>query len=85
MGDPVGACAYVKDVLKPDGTCMVVEPFANLQVESMDLQGYSTFDRITKAFDAYQQSNSSLTIGLSASYFGPRLWIYRTPSTTSSV
>jgi len=29
MGDPVGACAHVKDVLKPDGTCMIVEPFAN--------------------------------------------------------
>jgi 2-polyprenyl-3-methyl-5-hydroxy-6-metoxy-1,4-benzoquinol methylase len=29
MGDPVGACAHVKNVLKPDGTCMIVEPFAN--------------------------------------------------------
>jgi len=29
MGDPVGACAHVKSVLKPDGTCMIVEPFAN--------------------------------------------------------
>lgn len=29
MGDPVGACAHVKDVLKPDGTCMIVEPFAH--------------------------------------------------------
>lgn len=29
MGDPVGACAHVKKVLKPDGTCMIVEPFAN--------------------------------------------------------
>ena len=29
MGDPVGACAHVKDALKPDGTCMIVEPFAN--------------------------------------------------------
>ncbi|KAA5823518.1 class I SAM-dependent methyltransferase [Algibacter amylolyticus] len=29
MGDPVGACNYVKKALKPDGTLMVVEPFAN--------------------------------------------------------
>lgn len=28
MGDPVGACAHIKGVLKPDGTCMIVEPFA---------------------------------------------------------
>lgn len=29
MGDPVGACAHVLKALKPDGTCMIVEPFAN--------------------------------------------------------
>ncbi len=29
MGDPVGACAHVKSALKPDGSCMIVEPFAN--------------------------------------------------------
>ena len=29
MGDPVGACAHVVESLKPDGTCMIVEPFAN--------------------------------------------------------
>jgi ubiquinone/menaquinone biosynthesis C-methylase UbiE len=29
MGDPVGACAHVKSALKSDGTCMIVEPFAN--------------------------------------------------------
>jgi len=33
MGDPVGACAHVKDALKPDGTCMIVEPFANGSLE----------------------------------------------------
>ncbi len=33
MGDPVGACAHVKDVLKPDGTCMIVEPFAKDTLE----------------------------------------------------
>ena len=29
MGDPVGACSHVLDALKPDGTCLMVEPFAN--------------------------------------------------------
>ena len=33
MGDPIGACAHVKDALKPDGTCMVVEPFAKDTLE----------------------------------------------------
>lgn len=28
MGDPVGACAHTKAALKPNGTCMIVEPFA---------------------------------------------------------
>ncbi len=28
MGDPSGACAHVKDILKTDGTCMIVEPYA---------------------------------------------------------
>jgi Methyltransferase domain/Rv2258c-like winged HTH domain len=29
MGDPVGAAAHVRSALKPQGTWMVVEPFAN--------------------------------------------------------
>jgi 2-polyprenyl-3-methyl-5-hydroxy-6-metoxy-1,4-benzoquinol methylase len=29
MGDPAGAAAHVHDALKPDGTWMIVEPFAN--------------------------------------------------------
>ena len=29
MGDPVGAAAHVRQSLKPDGTWMIVEPFAN--------------------------------------------------------
>jgi len=29
MGDPVGAIAYTKQALKPNGSCMIVEPFAN--------------------------------------------------------
>jgi len=29
MGDPVGAATHVREALKPDGTWMIVEPFAN--------------------------------------------------------
>ncbi len=29
MGDPVGAAKHVRESLKPDGTWMIVEPFAN--------------------------------------------------------
>jgi len=33
MGDPVGAAAHVHETLDPDGTWMIVEPFANDRVE----------------------------------------------------
>ncbi len=33
MGDPVGAAAHVRESLAPDGTWMIVEPFANDRVQ----------------------------------------------------
>jgi SAM-dependent methyltransferase len=33
MGDPVGALKHVRRTLAPDGTCMLVEPFANDRLE----------------------------------------------------
>jgi hypothetical protein len=33
MGDPVGAAAHVRESLAPDGTWMIVEPFAGDRVE----------------------------------------------------
>jgi hypothetical protein len=33
MGDPVGALAHTRAALAPDGTCMLVEPFANDRLE----------------------------------------------------
>ncbi len=33
MGDPVGASAHIHEALSPDGTWMIVEPFANDSVE----------------------------------------------------
>ena len=33
MGDPVGAAAHVREALAPDGTWLLVEPFANDRIE----------------------------------------------------
>ena len=33
MGDPAGAAAHVKQMLKPDGTWMIVEPMAGDKME----------------------------------------------------
>jgi SAM-dependent methyltransferase len=33
MGDPVGAAAHVRKTLKPDGTWLIVEPFAHDELE----------------------------------------------------
>ena len=33
MGDPVGACQHVVKALKPDGTCLIVEPYAHDTLE----------------------------------------------------
>src|SRR5215213_5119048 len=33
MGDPIGAMKFAKQSLKPDGTCMIIEPMANDKVE----------------------------------------------------
>jgi SAM-dependent methyltransferase len=33
MGDPLGAMKFAKQSLKPDGTCMIIEPMANDKTE----------------------------------------------------
>lgn len=33
LGDPVGAASHIRESLKPDGTWMIVEPFANDRLE----------------------------------------------------
>jgi hypothetical protein len=33
MGDPAGAAKHVRQSLKPDGTWMIVEPYANEKLE----------------------------------------------------
>jgi len=39
MGDPVGAASHVFRSLKPDGTWMIVEPFANDRLEDLPPNG----------------------------------------------
>ena len=34
MGDPVGAARHARAALKPDGHCMIVEPFAGDEVSA---------------------------------------------------
>lgn len=33
MGDPLGALKFAKQSLKPNGSCMIVEPMANDKIE----------------------------------------------------
>lgn len=33
MGDPIGALAHVREGMNPDGSCLMVEPFANDRLE----------------------------------------------------
>ena len=48
MGDPIGACAHVREQLFPDGTLMIIEPFAgddladNLTPVGAAYYGFST-------------------------------------------
>ncbi|HUK50400.1 MAG TPA: methyltransferase domain-containing protein [Terriglobales bacterium] len=42
MGDPVGAATHVRESLKPDGTWMIVEPFANEEM----IQNFNPVGRI---------------------------------------
>jgi SAM-dependent methyltransferase len=50
LGDPVGAVRHAADTLAPDGTLMLVEPFANDRVE----------DNLTKVGELYYAASSML-------------------------
>ena len=43
MGDPVGAARHVRESLNPDGTWMIVEPFANDRLEGQPDAGGRLF------------------------------------------
>ncbi|MBL4661830.1 MAG: class I SAM-dependent methyltransferase [Alcanivoracaceae bacterium] len=46
MGDPIAACAHTKAALKKDGSCMIVEPFANDSIKD-------NFNPVGRAFYAF--------------------------------
>ena len=57
MGDPVGAARRVHSTLKPDGTWMIVEPFAGDRVE----ENLNPVGRIYYAFSTLLCTPASLS------------------------
>ena len=57
MGDPVGAITHVKETLKPDGTLMLVEPFAHDQLAD----NLNTIGRVMYGFSTTVCTPSSLS------------------------
>ena len=48
MADPVGAMRSAKDSLKPDGTCMIIEPMASDRLEeNLNLVGRTFYGAST--------------------------------------
>ena len=68
MGDPVGAAIHVRSALKPDGTWMIVEPFAgNRLEENLTLVGsvYYSFSTFL-CTPASRSENVGLALGAQA-------------------
>lgn len=63
MGDPSGAASHVLQTLKPDGTWMIVEPFANDKVE----------DNLNPIGRMYYAASSLVCVPASLSHNGPAL------------
>ena len=63
MGDPSGAASHVLKTLKPDGTWMIVEPFANDKLE----------DNLNPVGRAFYASSSLVCVPASLAYNGPAL------------
>ncbi len=63
MGDPVGASVHVRQALTPDGTWMVVEPFAGDQVE----ENHNPVGRV------YYGASSMICVPASLAHGGPAL------------
>lgn len=62
MGDPSGAATHVLKTLKPDGTWMIVEPFANDKLED-------NLDPVGRAFP----TSSLVCVPASLAHNGPAL------------
>ena len=63
MGDPAGCAQHVRQALKPDGTWMVVEPFANDKIED-------NFNPVGRCFSA---ASTLICVPASLSENGPAL------------
>ena len=61
MGDPSGAASHVLHTLKPDGTWMIVEPFANDKVE----------DNLNPIGRMFYAASSLVCVPASLAYNGP--------------
>lgn len=63
MADPVGAARHALQALKPDGTVMLVEPFANDKVE----------DNLNPVGRVYYGASSQICVPVSLARHGPAL------------
>jgi 2-polyprenyl-3-methyl-5-hydroxy-6-metoxy-1,4-benzoquinol methylase len=63
MGDPVGAAAHVRASLRPDGTWMIVEPFAGNRVE----------DNLTPVGRVFAAASTMICVPASLAQDGPAL------------
>jgi 2-polyprenyl-3-methyl-5-hydroxy-6-metoxy-1,4-benzoquinol methylase len=63
MGNPSGAASHVLKTLKPDGTWMIVEPFANDKVE----------DNLNPVGRVFYAASSLVCVPASLAYSGPAL------------
>jgi SAM-dependent methyltransferase len=63
MGDPVGAAAHARQALKPDGHCMLVEPFA----------GDSVTENLNPVGRVYYGASAQIGVPVSLARNGPAL------------
>ncbi|RZA21739.1 MAG: class I SAM-dependent methyltransferase [Lysobacteraceae bacterium] len=63
MGDPAGAARHAHDALQPDGTCMLVEPFAGDSVEA----------NLNPVGRVYYGASSQICVPVSLARNGPAL------------
>ncbi|WAC64534.1 class I SAM-dependent methyltransferase [Pseudoxanthomonas sp. SL93] len=63
MGDPIGAARHAHDALKPDGHCLLVEPFAGDHVQ----------DNLNPVGRVYYGASSQICVPVSLARHGPAL------------
>lgn len=63
MGDPIGAAKHVRKTLAPEGTWMIVEPFANDRVE----------DNLNPVGRVFYAASTMICVPASLAYNGPAL------------